>query len=65
MLSPSGVGTFHRSDTSLLVNLGDLRFLVLCAPFFTSCEAMVLAETGHRREVCPDLPVSLLVVLRD
>jgi len=37
--------------------------LVLCAPFFTNCEAMEFAETGHTREECPDLPVSLLIVL--
>jgi len=36
---------------------------VLCAPFFTSCEAIEFAETGHRREERPDLPVSLLMVL--
>jgi len=29
-------------------------------PFFTSCEAMEFAETGHRHEECPDLPVNLL-----
>jgi len=48
----SGVGIFHRSDSP-----------VLCALFFTSCEAMEFAETGHGREESPDLPVSLLMVL--
>ena len=41
----------------------DLRPPVLCASFFTSCEAMEFAETGYRREERPDLPVSLLIVL--
>jgi len=40
-----------------------LRSLVLCATFFTNCEAMEFAETGHTREERPDLPVSLLIVL--
>jgi len=35
----------------------------LCAPFFSNCEAMEFAETGHRREERPDLLVSLLIVL--
>jgi len=39
------------------------RALVLCAPFFTNCEAMEFAETGHTREERPDLPVSFLIVL--
>ena len=47
ILLPSGVGIFHRSDSSLLTSLVDLRSQVLCAPFFTSCEAMKLVETGH------------------
>jgi len=38
------------------------RSLVLCAPFFTNCEAMEFAETGHTREEHPDPPVSLLIV---
>jgi len=46
----------------LLTSLVGLRSLVLCAPFFTSCEAMEFAETGHTREERPDLPVSLLIV---
>jgi len=62
ILCPSGVGTFHRLDSSLLMSLVDSRPLVLCAPFFTSCEAMEFAKTGHRQEECPDLPVSLLLV---
>ena len=41
----------------------DSRPPVLCAPFFTSCEAMEFAETGHMREERPDLPLSLLIVL--
>jgi len=54
---------FHRSDSCLLTSLVDSRLPVLCAPLFTSCEAMEFAETGHRREERPDLPVSLLIVL--
>jgi len=62
VLYSSGVGTFHRSHSSLLVGLVDSRPLVLCATFFTSCEAMEFAETGHRREEGPDLLESLLMV---
>jgi len=51
ILSPSGGGTFRLAITRL------------CAPFFTSCEAIEFAEMGHRREKCPDLPESLLMVL--
>jgi len=36
ILWPSGVGIFHRSASSLLTSLVDLRFPVLCALFFTS-----------------------------
>jgi len=57
ILWPSGVGIFHRSDSSLLTSLVDS-----CAPFFTSCKAMEFAWMGHRQEH-PDLPVSLLKVL--
>jgi len=53
----------HRLDSCLLTNLVDSRPPVLCALFFTSCEAMGFAKTGHRREERPDLPVSLLIVL--
>jgi len=60
ILSPSGVGIFHRSDT-LLMSLSDTRSLTLCAPFFISYEAMEFAETGHRQEECLNLPVSLLI----
>ena len=63
ILFPSGVRTFHRSDSCLLTNLVDSWFPVLSAPFFTSCEAMAFGETGHRRKELPDLPVSLLMVL--
>ena len=35
----------------------------LCTPFFTSSEAMKVAERGHWRKERPDLPVSLLMVL--
>jgi len=63
MLWLSGVGSFHRSDSSLWTSLVDSRFPVLCAPFFTSCEAMEFAETGHWRKECPDLLVSLLMPL--
>jgi len=54
---------FHRSDSSLLMSLVDSRSPVLCASFFTSYEAMEFAETWHRREEHPDLPISLLMVL--
>ena len=63
MVYPSDVGTFHRSDNTLLMSLVDLRHLILCAPFFTSCEAMEFAKVGHRWEEFPNLPVSLLMVL--
>ena len=43
-----------------LVNTG---FPVLRTQFFTSCEAMEFAETGHRREEGQHLPVCLLMVL--
>jgi len=46
ILWPSGVGIFHWSDSSLLTSLVDSRSPVLCASFFTSCEAMEFAETG-------------------
>jgi len=64
-LSPSDVGsaTFHRSDTCLLMNIVNSCSSILCVLFFTSCEAMMFAETGHSWEECPDLPVSLLMVL--
>jgi len=45
------------------VSLVDLQLLVMYARFFTSCEAMDFAETGHIREERPDLPVSSLMVL--
>ena len=54
---------FHRSDRCLLMNLVGSLLPFLCDLFFTSCEAMEFAETGHRREERPDLPVSLLMVL--
>jgi len=63
ILWPSGVGIFHRSDICLLTSLVGSRPPVLCAPFFTSCEAMEFAVTGHRREERLDLLVSLLMVL--
>jgi len=47
ILRPSGVGVFHRSHSFLLTSLVDSRSPVLCAPLFTSCEAMEFAETGH------------------
>jgi len=34
VLFTSGVGTFHRSDSSLLVSLVHLQLPVLCASFF-------------------------------
>ena len=64
ILWPSVVGIFHRSYSCLLMSLVDSNPPVLCAPFFTSCEAMEFAATGHRREGFPDWPVSLLIVLR-
>jgi len=45
------------------MSLVDSWPLVLCTPFFTGCEAMEFAETGHRREERQDLPVSFLSVL--
>jgi len=63
ILWPSDVGIFHRSDSCLLTSPVDPRPRVLCAPFFTSCEAMEFAETGHRQEERPDLPTSLLIFL--
>ena len=63
VLFPSGVGTSHRSVSSLLVSLVDSRFTALWVPLFMSYEAMEFAETAHRREKCPDLTVSLLMVL--
>jgi len=59
----TGIGIFHWSDRSSLLSLVDSRSPILCAPFFTSCEVMGFAETGHRREERPDTPVSLLMVL--
>jgi len=47
----------------MLTSLVDSRPPVLCAPFFTSFEAIESTETGRRREDRPDLPESLLVVL--
>jgi len=61
---PSGVGIFHRSDSSLLISLVDLRSPGLCATFLTSCEAMEFAKTGHLWKERPDLPISLLMALR-
>ena len=63
ILWPSGAGIFHKPDSSFLTGLVDSLSPVQCAPFFTSCEAMELAETGHWRKERPDLPVSLLMVL--
>ena len=63
ILCTSGVETFYRSDSCLL-SLVDVRSPVLCAPFFTSCEAIEFAVTGHRREESPDVPVSLLMALK-
>ena len=63
ILRPSGVGIFHRSDSSLLTSLVDSCPHVMCAPFFTSCKVMEFAETGHWRKERPGLPVSLLMVL--
>jgi len=47
ILLPSGVGIFHRPDSSLLTSLVDSRFLVTCGPFFMSCKAIEFAEMGH------------------
>jgi len=63
ILWPSRFGVFHRSDSSLLTSLVDWGSPVLCAPFFTNCEAMEFAETGHWWNERPHLPVSLLMVL--
>jgi len=32
ILFPSGIGTFHRSDSCLLMSLVNSQFLVLCTP---------------------------------
>jgi len=48
---------------SSLTRLVDSRPSVLCAPFFTSCEVMEFAETGHRGVEPPCMPVSSLLVL--
>ena len=63
MLLSGGVGTFHRSETSLATSLADSRSLDPKTPFFTSCEAIELAETGHGRYEWRDLPVRLLIIL--
>ena len=63
ILFSSGVRTFHILDSFLLISLVDSWFSVLCAPFFWSSEAMEFAESKHRWEERPDLPVSLLMVL--
>jgi len=63
ILWPSGVGIFHRSDSSLLTSLVDVLCLVLCALFFRSREAMKFAGTGHWWMERLDLPVSYLMVL--
>ena len=63
ILWPSGVGIFHRSDSSLLTSRVDSRPPVLCASFFMSCEVMEFAETGKSQKERPDLPVSLFMVL--
>jgi len=47
----------------LLDKPGGLATASPVCPFFMSCESMKFAETGHRRKECPDLPVSLLMVL--
>jgi len=46
------------------MSMVDLWLPVLCAPFFTRCEAMAFAEMGHKREECPILSVRLLMVLQ-
>jgi len=46
-----------------LILFEDSQPPVLCASFFTSCEAMTFAETGHKPGERPDLPVTLLMVL--
>jgi len=63
ILWPSGVGIFHRPDSSLLTSLVDSRSPVLCAMFFTTCKVMEFAEMGYWREKRPELLVSLLMVL--
>jgi len=47
-LRPSSVGIFHRSNNSLLTSLVDSQLPVLCAPFFTSYEAIEFVEMGHK-----------------
>ena len=55
ILWPWGVRIFHRLDSCFLTSLVGSRLPVLCAPFFTNCEAKEFTETGHRREERPDL----------
>jgi len=47
MLSPSGVRTFHRSNTFLLTSLVDSQSPVLSTTFFLSCEMLEFAKIGH------------------
>jgi len=60
---PSGVENFQKVGRLLDDEPGGLEVPALCAPFDTGCEAMKFAETGYRREECPEWPVSLLMVL--
>ena len=63
ILWPSGVKIFHKSDSSLFTSLVDSRLLSLCAPFFTSCEAVEYVETGRWCKERPGLPVSLMMAI--
>jgi len=65
ILWPSGVLNLPLVGQLLVDELGGLSVPGPVCPvlqFNTSCEAMEFAETGHRREERPDLPVSLLMV---
>ena len=62
LLRPKGFGDTVTLRCWNLPQVGQL-FVDEPVPFFTSCEAMEFAETGHRREERPNLPVSLLNVL--
>ena len=62
ILLPAGVGIFQSSETSLATSLAGSWSFVLYTPFFTSCEAIQLAEIGQGRREFLALPVSLLMV---
>ena len=60
--SSDGVGIFQRSVNSLFSSLADARFLTSYTLFFTSCDAIELAEMGQGRDDRLFLPVRLFNV---